>query len=131
MRILLIAASITLASAAAQADERDPRTLADFNRLSPKLGQQVVSDWQARNGHPSYAPDGKCAFGYADRQAGMCNEDPVKIAQDKAAFAKWEKFQREHPYEHIQSIPGVCVGDDCNRVVKIQRWDAHTGQMLN
>ncbi|WP_261534597.1 hypothetical protein [Burkholderia multivorans] len=131
MRILLIAASITLASAATQADERAPRTLAGFNHLTPKLQQQVEGDWRSRNGHPSYAPDGKCAFGYADRQAGMCNDDPAKIAQDKAAFAKWEKFQREHPYERIESIPGICVGDDCKRIRKIQLWDARTGQMLN
>ncbi|KVO10272.1 hypothetical protein [Burkholderia ubonensis] len=131
MRILLIAASITLASAAAQADERDPRILAGFSRFTPKLEQQVESDWRSRNGHRSYASDGKCMFGYADRQAGMCNEDPAKIAQDRAEFAKWEKFQSEHPYERVDSIPGICVGDDCKRIRKIQLWDAHTGQMLN
>ncbi|MCA8266435.1 hypothetical protein [Burkholderia vietnamiensis] len=77
------------------------------------------------------AAQAACEYGYADAKAGLCNDSPAQVAQGLREYEKRHAVDERDSYNRVQSIPGVCVGDDCNRVVKIQRWDAHTGQMVN
>lgn len=58
----------------------------------------------------------------------------LSVCDPKTASDGLSEKQRETNYRdsfnRIQSIPGVCTGEDCNHVVKIQRWDAN-GNMVN
>ncbi|MFM0726215.1 hypothetical protein PQQ53_21335 [Paraburkholderia strydomiana] len=56
--------------------------------------------------------------------------DPQRGANDGLSDKDRETNYR-NSFDRIQNIPGICTGDDCNHVVKIQRWDANTGAMLN
>ncbi|MCA8013327.1 hypothetical protein LGM38_14845 [Burkholderia vietnamiensis] len=77
------------------------------------------------------AAQAACEYGYADAKSGLCNDSPAQVAQGRREYEKRHAVDEKDSRNRVQSIPGVCVGDDCNRVVKIQRWDAHTGAMVN
>ena len=72
-------------------------------------------------------PDEKCPDGviWSDGMR-MCRD--LKEEKQRAAISA---ANERYASKRIQSIPGVCTGDDCNRIYKIQRWDARTGQMIN
>jgi hypothetical protein len=72
-------------------------------------------------------PDEKCPDGviWSD---GMRTCRDLKEEKQRAAISAGNE---RYASKRIQSIPGICVGDDCNRIYKIQHWDARTGQMLN
>jgi hypothetical protein len=59
----------------------------------------------------------------------VCN--PQQTADDSGLSEKQRETNYRDTFNRIQSIPGICTGDDCKRVVKIQKWDANTGAMLN
>jgi hypothetical protein len=72
-------------------------------------------------------PDEKCPDGviWSDGMRSCRHLD------EERQRAKISEANERYASKRIQSIPGICTGDDCNHVVKIQHWDARTGAMLN
>jgi hypothetical protein len=79
-----------------------------------------------------------CAPGTFDRSAHKCLT-PEQITQQQKfdefakspGYEKWARPTSGKSLGQMESIPGICVGDDCHRIRKIQLWDARTGAMLN
>jgi hypothetical protein len=72
-------------------------------------------------------PDEKCPDGVIWSGGQRACRNIAQEKQDREISAANERYASKR----IQSIPGICTGDDCNRIYKIQRWDRRTGQMLN
>lgn len=74
----------------------------------------------------------RCPNGARKLGGGLyeCVKTPEEIAANDAAAEKQREIAYRDSFNRIQSIPGICVGDACNHI-KIQKWDAKTGAMLN
>jgi Spy/CpxP family protein refolding chaperone len=84
---------------------------------------------------PMYKPNGSwnskaCKYG-ADSMRQHCLTQQQRAEIDKVTPTTLAEANERYASKRIQSIPGICVGDDCNRIYKIQHWDARTGQMTN
>lgn len=85
--------------------EPDPRTVAGFDHLPPEVQARAMQHYEAS-------------------QRATVDQKGVADAARLAAADRATLGSR------IQNIPGVCVGDACNNVVKIQHWDSN-GNMTN
>ena len=59
-----------------------------------------------------------------------CVKSPQEAAADQAAAEKQREINYKDSFNRMPNIPGICVGDDCSHIRKIQHWDAN-GDMTN
>ncbi|MEX3933313.1 hypothetical protein AB4Y32_16170 [Paraburkholderia phymatum] len=77
-------------------------------------------------------PSSKCPYGEHTLGDGsyQCLRSPQEIAADEAKAEKQREINYRESKNRMPSIPGICVGDECSQIRKIQHWDAD-GQMTN
>lgn len=61
--------------------------------------------------------------------APICGPKAVTASNDGLSEDQRARNYRDSQ-NRMPNIPGVCVGEDCNHIRKIQRWDAN-GNMIN
>ncbi|MFM0031183.1 hypothetical protein PQR70_33705 [Paraburkholderia madseniana] len=74
----------------------------------------------------------KCPYGARTIGDGsyQCVRSPQEVAADEAKAEKQREINYRESFNKMPNIPGICVGDECNHIRKIQHWDAN-GNMTN
>lgn len=118
--------------ATAAPDPRDPRNAAGFDRLPPQIKTRAIQQYQASQGNGPVVPNPKCPNGARMLGGGLydCVKSPEQVAADEAAAEKQREISYKDSFNRMPNIPGICVGEACNHIRKIQHWDAQ-GDMTN
>ncbi|MDW3684011.1 hypothetical protein RA280_20125 [Cupriavidus sp. CV2] len=114
-------------------DYNDPRNSIGFDRVPPKAQAAAIRRYDEEHGNGPVVPMEKCPYSARSYGGGMyeCVKSTQQKAADEAQAEKSRETNYRDSFNRIESIPGVCTGEDCKRIIKIQRWDAKTGAMLN
>lgn len=67
---------------------------------------------------------------YSDELCGRPNANANISPEDRAQLERLKQGSYESSFHRMPNIPGICVGEACNHIRKIQHWDAE-GDMTN
>lgn len=67
---------------------------------------------------------------YSDELCGRPSANANVSPADRAQLEKFKQASYESSFHRMPNIPGICVGEECSHIRKIQRWNAE-GKMIN